>query len=922
MKNKVFHIAKEIVKAIFAFLTNRLFLLLLIVIGLFYVLLVRVFELTIVQGEDLAREFDLSVIRDVDIEGQRGNIYDRNGYPLAENVIAYNIILNDSVEVEDKNAMIHALVTTVEKNGDEIIDEFPLDLTVDGIVITGSEQQVLNFKKNVFNKRLTSQLTEEQIAMNGYDVFLYLRDDLFEIDKTLYTTEQILDILNIRYAQYIKRYSKYQPETIALNINERTLALVEENRDLFPGVSIVESPYRVYNDAPYFAHIIGYTRLIDAERLEIMEPLGYESDDTVGVIGIEEALEPYLRGYDGYQKVEVNSLGKTMLVLDEVEPVMGNDVYLTIDRDLQIKAYHILEQQLAEILTDKMRLSLPATGEQRYILLKDIYDSIFRYEMLDFTSLNPEDTYESSLITVFEESKTELTEQVIERLNAKTEERDIEESWAVYSYILDSMRQDGKLSSTYKSSEFYQNFKNGGTSFYAMIDGFIQEDVYLYDASSNSDMDTTYSELLEYIENDALKRLDYDKHLYLYLIDEEAFNYVALSITAVNHGIVTGSDEEIDKLVRKKLTPLEFMKQKILDIELTPQELALDPSSGSVVISDTDTGELLAMVSYPTYDNSRLVNYFDNDYYVELLNDPTSPLYPRATYSKSAPGSTFKMISGMAALEEGVLAPDEYVYSTGIFTKIFPAAKCWIYSKGGIHGSITVKEAIEESCNYFFYEMGYRLSFTEAGKYSDATGISTIEEYASRFGLDSKTGIEIGEADSTMATRDSARAMIGQGTHNYTPVQLARYMNALVNNGNLMELNLVDKVLNKNGEVVNDFTAEIVRENDFNEEYIELVKSGMLAVTEGGSGTARYYFSDLPISVAGKTGTAELVKTRPAHAVFTGFAPIEDPEISVVTVIQFGYSSKYAALNSKKIFSMYFDLESEPAEYSTGIMLD
>lgn len=915
----MFHIVKEVAKAIFGFLTNRLFLLLLIVIGLFYVLLARAFDLTIVQGEDLAREFDLSVIRDVDIEGQRGNIYDRNGYPLAENVIAYNVILNDSIEVEDKNAMIYALTSIIKKNGDTLVDEFPLDLTEEGLTITGSEQQVLNFKKNVFNKRLTSELSEEQVAMSGYDVYIYMRDELFEIEANLYTTESVLDILNIRYAQYIKRYSKYQPETIALNINEKTLALIEENRDLFPGVSIVESPYRVYNDAPYFAHIIGYTRLIDADRLEIMEPLGYESDDTVGVIGIEEAMEPYLRGYDGYQKVEVNSLGKTMLVLEEVAPVMGNDVYLTIDRDLQIKSYHILEQQLAEIITDKMRQTLPNTEEQRYILLKDIYDSIFRYDMLNISDLNPDDTYESTLINEHLETKETFTSTVIEHIESKTVDNNFEKHFTIYEYIFNAMKQDGFLANTYKSSETYQLFIDGDMSFYDLVSGLLQAEVISIPEGQSSDIDAVYNTLSVYLKEDVLKRLDLDKHLYLYLLEEEAFDYIALSMTAINHGVVTADEDELDKMLRKKLSPLEFMKAKILALELTPQDLALDPSSGSVVISDPDTGEVLAMVSYPTYDNSRLVNHFDNDYYVELLNDPTSPLYPRATYSKSAPGSTFKMVAGLAALEEGVVGPNEHVNATGIFTKIFPSAKCWIYGRG-VHGPITVAEAIEESCNYFFYEMGYRLSFTEEGKYSDATGISKIEEYASRFGLDSKTGLEIGEADSTMATRDSVRAMIGQGTHNYTPVQLARYMNALVNDGTLMELNLVDKVLEKSGAVHVDFSAEVVRENEFNLEYIDLVKSGMLAVTEGG--TARRYFAELPISVAGKTGTAELVKTRPAHAVFTGFAPIEDPEISVVTVIQFGYSSKYAAINTSKILSMYFDLEAEAGNYTTGIMLD
>ncbi len=914
---------KIIFKAIFGFLTNRLFLLLLIVLGLFYVLVTRIFDLTIVQGDELARQFELSVIRDVDIEGQRGNIYDRNGYPIAENVIAYNVLLNDSIEVADKNEMLYKLISSIKKNGDDIIDECPLSISQEGMIIEGNDKQVLNFKKDIFNKRFTSQLSQEQIDMGPYDVFTYMRDDLFEIDPAKYTTLEIMDILTVRYAQYIKRYSKYQPELISTNISDQTLALIEERRDLFPGVSIVESPYRQYNDASYFAHIIGYTRLIDAEKLELMEPLGYESDDTVGVIGIEEELEPYLRGYDGSQKVEVNSLGKTMLVLDEVEPIMGNDVYLTIDRDLQIKSYHILEQQLAEIITDKMKMALPLTGEQRYILLKDVFDSIFRYQLIDTKAFISGDDYEQVLLKTMLDEKNNLTNQLVDELEARSVPKDYEVTGTVYRYILETLRTDGIVQSGYRSNETYLEFKEGSISFEQLVNGLIEAEVLTLPSTLDTQStEDNYTALVELIIQDVLGRYDYDDHIYLHLIDEEFFSYIDLTMAIISQEVVSASEEDIDLILRKRLSPIEFMKLKILALDITPQQLALDPSSGSVVISDVDTGEVLAMVSYPTYDNSKLVNGFDNEYYVSLLNDPTSPLYPRATYSKSAPGSTFKMISGIAALEEGVVTPSEQVYATGYFDKIFPAAKCWIYSRGGSHGPTNLKSAIEESCNHYFYEMGYRLSFNDNGKYSDALGISLIEDYASRFGLDSKTGIEIGEAESSLASRDAVRAMIGQGTHSYTPVQLARYMNALVNDGTLMELNIVDKVMTKEGEVVVDFTPEVVRQNNIKQEHLDLVKAGMLAVTEGSSGTARGYFYDLPISVAGKTGTAELVKTRASHAVFTGFAPFDDPEISVASVIQFGYSSKYAALNSKKIFRMYFDLESQAEQYTYSDMLE
>lgn len=915
---------KAIIKAIYSFLTNRLFLLLLIVLALFYILVTRIFELTIVQGDEYARAFELSIVREVDTEGQRGNIYDRNGYPLAENVIAYNVLLNDSFEVEDKNEMIYQLIAAIRKNGDEIILDFPLEMTKNGLKFMGSDNDILEFKKNIFNKRLISELSPEEVAMLPYEMFGYLRDDLFVIDKTIYPTEDILDILNIRYAQYIKRYSKYNPETIALNIKDETLALLEERRDIFPGVSIIESPYRVYHDAPYFAHIIGYTRKISADKLELMAPLGYESEDTVGVLGIEKEFEPYLRGYDGYQKVEVNNLGKTMLVLQEVQPIMGHDVYLTIDRNLQIESYHILEQQLAEIIVDKTFMRSPSDETISHILFKDIFDSIIKNKLIDASNFKDSASeYEARLYAEMIEKKASMGDVVAGEIIEKIPPKDYEKYGTIYRYLLECLKTDGLLINTYRSSEPYLEFKEGKMSFYDLVSGFNSNAMFvLPDGLNSADGSTVYNYISQYLIEDAMVRYDFDEHIYLYLIDEEDYNYVDLTMAVINQELVSASVDEISDLLRGRLSPIDFMKRKILAIEITPQALALDPSSGSVVISDTDTGEVLAMVSYPTYDNSRLVNQFDYDYYTTQLNDPTSPLYPRATYSKSAPGSTFKMVSSMAALEEEVVGRNEYFYATGYFDKITPAAKCWIYSRGGSHGSINLVGALEQSCNHFFYEMGYRLSRTAEGYYSDSTGISIIEDYTSRFGLDSKTGIEIGEAESTIATRDSVRAMIGQGTHGYTPVQLTRYINAIVNDGLLKELNIVDKVLDKQGVIISDFTPKVVRENSFDQENIDLVKTGMLAVTEGSRGSARSYFSDLPISVAGKTGTAELIKSRASHALFTGFAPYEDPEISVVTVIQFGYSSKYAALNTKKIIAMYFDLDKAQEGYTIGNILE
>jgi len=916
---------KTLFKAVYSFLTHRLFLLLLIVFVLFYILVMRLFELQIVEGEELAKAFELSVVREVSIEGHRGNIYDRNGYPLAENIISYTVFLNDSIEVPDKNQMIHELIGIIKNNGDTLIDEFPLRQTDEGFKIIGTEKQILNFKKNVFNLRYTTLLSEEQIAMEPYEIYLFLRDQRFSIDASKYTTDEILKILNIRYAQYIKRYSKFQPEVIATNVSQKTLAILEESNDIFPGVSIVETPYRVYNDAPYFAHIIGYTRKIDSERLEVLKPLGYSAEDTIGVIGIEKEMESYLRGYDGAQKVEVNNLGKTMLVLDNIDPVMGHDVYLTIDRDLQINTYNILERQLAEIIVDRMLMRLPNTREQRYILLKDIYDSIFRYDLIDTRLIDPKNgDGQTRIHNLMMTTKEQMSSYVINEIKSNTLPLNYNKYGTIYTYFLENLRTEGILEKGYRFDESYVAFKKGQMSFQTLIIEFFKSDyLILPEDMKDAEEDEVLAYIINFIEDDSVLRYDFTRYIYMYLLDREAFNYYDLTFMIIDLGLVSASEEDLINLKNRRLIPIEFMKQKILNIEITPHQLALDPSSGAVVVSDVDTGEVLALVSYPSYDNSRLVNNFDNNYYAKLLSDPTSPLYPRATYAKSVPGSTFKMVTAIAALEEGIIRPTDRVLDKGVFTKIFPSASCWIYSQnGGSHGSINVIQALEHSCNYFFYEMGWQLSFDDEGNYRDSNGIRVLADYASRFGLDSKTGIEIGEASSTLAERDAVRATIGQGTHDFTPVQLARYMNTLANDGKMQELNVVDKIMDKSGQNVVDFTPKTIIENNFNQKHLDVVKKGMLDVTEGSSGTARSYFADFPISIAGKTGTAELIKSRASHAIFTGFAPYDDPSVSIATVIHFGYSSKYAALNSKKVLMMYFEVNKAAENYTTGSQLN
>ena len=248
------------------------------------------------------------------------------------------------------------------------------------------------------------------------------------------------------------------------------------------------------------------------------------------------------------------------------------------------------------------------------------------------------------------------------------------------------------------------------------------------------------------------------------------------------------------------------MKSSIESLEITPGELGLEPCTGSIVITDPNTGQVRAMVSYPGYDNNRLANKMDSDYFAQLNSMTSSPLYNKATQEKTAPGSTYKPLVSVAGLTEGVIGTGTAISCTGIFDKISPIARCWIYP--GSHGSLNVVSAIQHSCNDFFYEVGYRLG-TSGNEYNDAYGIERLQKYAEEFGLGDTTGLEITESEPKISDSDVVRSSIGQGTNNYTTAGLSRYISAVANGGVVYNLSLFEKTTDVNGKLVKDYEPEI-----------------------------------------------------------------------------------------------------------------
>ena len=309
-------------------------------------------------------------------------------------------------------------------------------------------------------------------------------------------------------------------------------------------------------------------------------------------------------------------------------------------------------------------------------------------------------------------------------------------------------------------------------------------------------------------------------------------------------------------------------------------------------------------MTYPGYDNNRLTNSIDSDYYNKIYYDLSQPMWNYATQQLSAPGSTFKMVSAATALENNVVGLNETITCKGTWDTLSPPARCWI-APNGSHGPLDISGAIEHSCNYFFYEVGYRLSRNN-GVYDSDTGLEKLAYYADQFGLSDKSGVEISESAPKVSDFDAIRSAIGQGTNNYSTVGLARYVTTVANSGSCYNLSLLSKATDADGNLIADYTPTLRNTVDLKQSTWDAIHQGMRKVVED-----KDYYKDLTIQVAGKTGTAQENRKRANHALFVCYAPYEQPQIAIATRIAFGYASDYAAQVTKDIVKYYFKLEDE-----------
>ena len=930
---------------------KRTTVLILVFVIMSVVLVRRLFDLQIIQGEDYISKFQARTTKERVLKSTRGNILDRNGDILASNVLSYSLTLEDNgtyTSTREKNLTLNGVAYQVlqilHSNGDDITHSFHIVVDKNGeYAFDVAEGFTLNrFRADIYGQALIDDLKDEQKTatadqmmefLTGSEKFsivlsgdrAYTEDELTSHGLPLTLTKQeMLDIATIRYELNTNSFKKYMQVTIATNVSEKSVAAIMENKTGLQGIDVVEDSIRQYIDDESMAPILGYTGKASSEELTELRKQNpdYSNDAIVGKAGIEQYMELTLQGTDGKETVSVDNLGKVLKIDEDtkVEPVAGDDVQLTIDTDWQSAIYQILKQRVAGVLLTKIDAAKTfdytyvTDASQIRIPIYDVYNALISNSVIDITKFRNEDAsdIEKNLYAKFQQKQQRVFDTISTKLNGSNPpayKDEDEETQEYLSYICNDLLRDtlGIISkdaidtsdATYKAWTTDETISLKDYLTYATSQGWI--DISSFSPEGEYlDSEEIYQALTAYIIDYLSTDTGFSKLLYKYMLQEDTISGQEICLVLYEQGVLDKNDDDYENLASGAMGAYDFMINKIYTLEIEPAQLALMPCSASAVVVDVKTGDVVALVSYPGYDNNRLTNDMDTDYYAKLALDQSSPFFNKATQQTTAPGSTLKLLSTIAGMEEGIIDEGTYIECTGTFDYVDPPINCW-YKNG--HGSLDIRTAIEQSCNYFFNMIGFQLGKVGDNEFSEVQSLNKLQEYASLIGLDRKTGIELSEATPKVSDAKAVPSYMGQGNNLFTTSELARYATVMATSGNVFKLTLLDKVMDPKGEVIQEYEPEIEDVVNISSNIWDVIHDGMRRVIQTHS-----QFDGLGVEVAGKTGTAELDLRHPNHGLFIGYAPASDPEYAVAIRIANGYSSGNACLIANDIFKYMYNL--------------
>ncbi|MDO5381830.1 MAG: penicillin-binding transpeptidase domain-containing protein [Eubacteriales bacterium] len=943
---------KEVFDYILSLLKSRIFPLILVFVILVSILVNRLFNLQIINGESYVQDLSSSIQKEMSVQATRGRIFDKNGVLLAYNDLAYAVKISDSGKYSDTNTKneklnksIDKTLTIIEECGDKYSNDLPIIYEEGNFYFNISGNELLRFLRDIYGKQSVSALTDEEKNVSAKDLFAHLCDRYgvvvssdtsshngtvfaetinfirsmgLTVESEGFSVEHSLMIVNLRRYMSANSYNRYMSFTIANEVSEKTVAAIMENSDDLTGVTVDEQYIRKYVDSIYCSQILGYTGVISNSELETLGEL-YESNDVIGKSGIEKSMEKELSGTKGSKTVYVDTVGRITEIIDETEPSPGNDVYLTIDIKLQKEIYKAIEDKIVEIiltyLTDsdtKYKYTSSGTVDVVYILAKEVYFALIDNNVVSISHIATQSTdTETDVYNSFLKKQAETMNWVRYELESgDTAYGKLSEEEQLYIwYIFQELKSNNvfNLDNVNSNDSVYRNWMDdNGTSLKELLTYGISQnwiDLSLFSIEQYTSLQESYEALVDYIMSFLETDTEFYKKMYKYMVYSGEVTGREVCMLLYEQGVLNPDSENsrYNSLAARSMSAYEFIVYAITNRIITPAQLALEPCSASCVLTNPKNGDIVAMVSYPSYDNNRLSGNVDSKYFSSLINDKSSPMLNRATQSFTAPGSTYKICTTITGMDMGIVSSGTSFYCSGVFDKVTPSPKCWRLSG---HGTETAATAIRDSCNVYFFNVGYNLACSKNGMYNSTYGTSILQKYSDMLGLSTKVGVEIEENEPQASNTNAIASAIGQGNHKYSTLNLARYVTTIATSGTCYNLTLIDKITDSEGNLVRDNSAAINNQVQLSSNIWNTVHEGMLMATDTYSSVSK-----LKLKIAAKSGTAQEKTTEPDHALFISYAPYDDPQLCSAVRIQNGYSATTAAELTGDIYKIYYGIQ-------------
>lgn len=577
------------------FFSSRLFVLAAVFIVFFGIILARIFTLQVVNGKSYQENFSLKIQMKQPINAARGNIYDKNGKLLAYNELAYSISINDSTtysSTKEKNKAVNAelaeILTVLKNNGETLNNDFKIDRKKDGTYSFNVSGSSLNrFRADVFGKSSADDLEYDkdtgidEANATAEQIMEYLMGkDNFGISSK-YDGDLAYRIVVVRYAMLGNRFARYKEVKIATDVSDKTVAYVNEHMDTLSGISVNEDMIRKYNYSEYFSSIIGYTGPISESEYTALHKKNkdYTQNDTVGKAGMEQHYETYLRGKNGEQKFYIDNVGRISEIISSTDSVAGDDLYLSIDADLQKATYLALQNEIAAIVYSNIK-----SGE---IPINDVYTALIGNSVINtehFSKAKASDT-EKNVLSVFKSRQKTTLGKIKQELTSSPEALNTmsDEVLDEFTYIISMLKDDQVLlkNEIDTSDSVYQKWKNQKISpkeylSYCITQHWIDISQLNVD-EKYADSTEVYDALCKYILKNIKTDTEFSKIIYQYMITRGEISPRQLCLILFDQGVLDYDDATVNKLKNGSLSPRDFLMKKIYNIEITPAQLALEP---------------------------------------------------------------------------------------------------------------------------------------------------------------------------------------------------------------------------------------------------------------------------------------------------------------------------------------------------------